>query len=1164
MEINKGLHKQGLDNTKPSGSWVQALNIEYTKDLKSITNCRGNIKLNFELPDGYTCVGTIETPNEVVVFLQGTESTFNDVFAIGRLKEDSFDVVFKVPNHKINHEILGTYKFNYKDELIVIWCNGNYVDSDNLRIVNLDTLPFEVDANKFIEAVNGVGFEITKVNSNISYPLLDFINSVEPIDLYKEFIISGALKTGTYQFFLNYEKNGIKTNYFILTNEIIIANIENKIIQDASYYKLGGFNYPNQYEFNYVNNETSNKGIKLKLRNLDNKYEYYNLICKYTNLSNVESYYIVNKYSITEVDVEIKTFPENSTTDAELIDTINISKVHALTAYNNRLYIGNYSTDEEVNLQDYCYDIELELERDINGQNDKNKITKSFQEGEVYAFYIHFVYKNGQTSKGFHIKGKELNGFEVAYNVNEYYENGVGVTHHFIPYASDLIGYYRPVVKYGVKVKDGNLQSVLSTIISNPNIDSKVKEAVNNIQGYFLSYAKRTLESSRILGTGALFNTDFVGEVNFGNIDFIPTISITTNVTNWWCIEDNTGVEILRPLPYIKNDYYYTFYEYGLLDKKPQLNIDKIKLLYQNSDPYSVSFDVETKFEKYNVDNNSASVPSNANKETNILLTVYNKGLIDINSIGSVVSENFGENIKLLRIADDSQNFWVAQLINDSINNYYYKFDEQKTLIKFSEVLKINESRISYNGDVFVADNEFIKGWSAYHRLPYRFTTMNVYNPFLRQYDSENDTKLGLSNTNRVPINNSKYNEGFNKQATTKVKESFNKDLFLDNINSFKLNVARSRVQQSESLEENWIKFDALEYRTLDQKRQEIISLKSDNRLIYAQTRNSLFVFQTKDEIVTANDIVASLGNSDMFSTTPVEILYNDKGIIGCNSRFSNILIPNGYITLDTTRNNIFLVQGTSPKLISNSIEDLKSKWTTIEYEDSPAINNKGNRLFLDLTDNKNILYLFNYNGANSFNLSYNLLNGQFVSFHSFIPINICGDRKNIYSMEDQDIYIYNQDNMSLYFGNQYDSYIDVVLSNDQVFKLQAIYWDSNFRTLSGVDLYDKTFTSIALYNNKNCTGLLDLTNNRFKTNRGIKNLWHFNNIRDNIINKNQAFITTDRELIDANIANNTNKIKNFFDKSKFFSNFVVVRLHYNNIEQLKFYLNTIKLTGQI
>jgi hypothetical protein len=192
------------------------------------------------------------------------------------------------------------------------------------------------------------------------------------------------------------------------------------------------------------------------------------------------------------------------------------------------------------------------------------------------------------------------------------------------------------------------------------------------------------------------------------------------------------------------------------------------------------------------------------------------------------------------------------------------------------------------------------------------------------------------------------------------------------------------------------------------------------------------------------------------------------------------------------------------------------------------------------------------------------LLNGQFVSFHSFIPINICGDRKNIYSMEDQDIYIYNQDNMSLYFGNQYDSYIDVVLSNDQVFKLQAIYWDSNFRTLSGVDLYDKTFTSIALYNNKNCTGLLDLTNNRFKTNRGIKNLWHFNNIRDNIINKNQAFITTDRELIDANIANNTNKIKNFFDKSKFFSNFVVVRLHYNNIEQLKFYLNTIKLTGQI
>ena len=148
MEINKGLHRQGIDNTKPSGSWVQALNVEYTKDLKSITNCQGNIKLDFELPDGYTCIGTIETPNEVVVFLQGTEIVYNvlkDIFAIGRLKENGFDIVFKVPNHKINHEILGTYKFPIikKNELIIIWCNGNYADSDNLRIVNLDTLPFE-------------------------------------------------------------------------------------------------------------------------------------------------------------------------------------------------------------------------------------------------------------------------------------------------------------------------------------------------------------------------------------------------------------------------------------------------------------------------------------------------------------------------------------------------------------------------------------------------------------------------------------------------------------------------------------------------------------------------------------------------------------------------------------------------------------------------------------------------------------------------------------------------------------------------------------------------------------------------------------------------------------------------------------------------------------
>ena len=130
---------------------------------------------------------------------------------------------------------------------------------------------------------------------------------------------------------------------------------------------------------------------------------------------------------------------------------------------------------------------------------------------------------------------------------------------------------------------------------------------------------------------------------------------------------------------------------------------------------------------------------------------------------------------RMCYIKDFTQDYYIAQLINNNISNYYYKFYEQKTLIKFTEVLKIDSSRASYNGDVFVSYNELMKGWSKHHRLVYSFLTMNIYNPLLRQYDSDYDTKLGLSVTNRVPINNSKYNKGFNKQATTKVKESFNK-----------------------------------------------------------------------------------------------------------------------------------------------------------------------------------------------------------------------------------------------------------------------------------------------------------------------------------------------------------------------------------------------------
>ena len=88
--------------------------------------------------------------------------------------------------------------------------------------------------------------------------------------------------------------------------------------------------------------------------------------------------------------------------------------------------------------------------------------------------------------------------------------------------------------------------------------------------------------------------------------------------------------KLLDGYGYYKDDFYYNFYEYGLINKKPQINANTIKLLY-NTGNYSVgAFQLDCNFIGYNPDNNSAITPSNINKEENITIEIpSNKGLID-------------------------------------------------------------------------------------------------------------------------------------------------------------------------------------------------------------------------------------------------------------------------------------------------------------------------------------------------------------------------------------------------------------------------------------------------------------------------------------------------------------------------------------------------------
>ena len=80
--------------------------------------------------------------------------------------------------------------------------------------------------------------------------------------------------------------------------------------------------------------------------------------------------------------------------------------------------------------------------------------------------------------------------------------------------------------------------------------------------------------------------------------------------------------------------------------------------------------------------------------------------------------------------------------------------------------------------------------------------------------------------------------------------------------------------------------------------------------------------------------------------------------------------------------------------------------------------------------------------------------------------------------------------------------------------------------------------------------------------NRNINETWHFNKFRDQVLDKFATFIDIDGNILSNNLNSENLNLKNYFDKSKFFSKFVVVRSYYDNIYNKEIIINDINVKG--
>lgn len=195
-----------------------------------------------------------------------------------------------------------------------------------------------------------------------------------------------------------------------------------------------------------------------------------------------------------------------------------------------------------------------------------------------------------------------------------------------------------------------------------------------------------------------------------------------------------------------------------------------------------------------------------------------------------------------------------------------------------------------------------------------------------------------------------------------------------------------------------------------------------------------------------------------------------------------------------------------------------------------------------------------------NFTLSYHIFKKGWVSFHDYSPSYSFYNRDGIHSVYNGVINTWAtkstfRHNYTSYKGKYYDttinaSFVDILFNESPtITKLwESVEWQTEVINAAGVILYNETFTQFMLYNDTQCSDIINLNQSGewfdAFTGRTIYDSWYFNNFIDAVVNNKLPIL--DSTLMP--IATNVNKnLKDYFDLSKIISKFVAIRLQYSN-----------------
>lgn len=115
----------------------------------------------------------------------------------------------------------------------------------------------------------------------------------------------------------------------------------------------------------------------------------------------------------------------------------------------------------------------------------------------------------------------------------------------------------------------------------------------------------------------------------------------------------------------------------------------------------------------------------------------------------------------------------------------------------------------------------------------------------------------------------------------------------------------------------NWLVYRPLSRFDFPQNYGDLISLDGiQNKAILARFENKTFMYNNLLTINTSNPQAAYVGNPNMFSAPPIDFAETDLGYVGSQNKML-LKIPQGQITIDAKRGQIFLINGTQAQDLS-------------------------------------------------------------------------------------------------------------------------------------------------------------------------------------------------------------------------------------------------------